>query len=71
MKSQEKVRNLYDQIKERFYLCRDDLEVAGERFNSALLFGTLTELNRGKQLMYGEYGGGKTTSAEYLHESDP
>lgn len=67
MKNQEKVRNVYNSIREKFYLCRDDLDIGGERFNSALLFGTLTELNRGKQLLYGEYGGGKTTSAEYLH----
>ena len=67
MKSQEKVRNLYDVAREKFYLCRDDLTVGGEKFNSALLLGTLTELNRGKQLLFGEYGGGKTTSAEYLH----
>jgi len=67
MSKQDKVRNLYETIKNNFYLCRNDIEVSGERFNSSLLFGTLTELNKGKQLLYGEYGGGKTTFAEYLH----
>lgn len=67
MNNQEKVKNLYDVVKDKFYLCRDDISVGGEKFNSALLLGTLTELNRGKQLLLGEYGGGKTTSAEYLH----
>jgi MoxR-like ATPase len=66
-KLQDKVRGLYDRLRTDFYLCRDDLEVSGERFNSALLLGTLTELNRGNQLLFGEYGGGKTTSAEYLN----
>ncbi|MCK4650459.1 AAA family ATPase [Candidatus Pacearchaeota archaeon] len=65
-KLQEKVGGLYDKIGSEFYLCRDDFEVNGEKYNSALLFGTLTELNRGNMLLFGEYGGGKTTSAEYL-----
>lgn len=67
MAKQEKVRNLYSAVKNNFYLCRDDLTVGNDKFNSALLFGVLTELNKGNQILYGEYGGGKTTSAEYLH----
>lgn len=66
-KLQDKVRGLYDRIGNEFYLCRDDFESNGERFNSALLMGTLTELNKGNMLLFGEYGGGKTTSAEYLN----
>lgn len=64
---QDKVKGLYGRISQDFYLNRDDFEASGERFNSALLFGTLTELNKGNMLLYGEYGGGKTTSAEYLN----
>lgn len=64
---QDKVRGLYDKIGSEFYLSRDDFEANGERFNSVLLMGTLTELNRGNMLLFGEYGGGKTTSAEYLN----
>ena len=62
-----KVRRIYTSLKRDFYLCRDDLTVNKEKFNSSLLFGLLTEVNRGKMILYGEYGGGKTTSAEYLH----
>ncbi len=62
-----KVKAIYDKISNDFYICRNDLNVDGKRFNSALLFGLLTELNRGKMLLYGEYGGGKTTLAEYLN----
>jgi len=65
-KLQDKVKGLYDRIGSEFYLCRDDFEASGERYNSALLMGTLTELNKGNILLFGEYGGGKTTSAEYL-----
>ena len=64
---QDKVKGLYDRIRSDFYLCRDDLPVGKDKFNSALLFGVLTELNRGNQILFGEYGGGKTTSAEYLN----
>lgn len=67
MTHQDKVKNLYEKIRNNFYLCRDDLTIGNDKFNSALLFGVLTELNKGKQLLFGEYGGGKTTSAEYLH----
>ncbi|PIN88481.1 hypothetical protein COU61_04725 [Candidatus Pacearchaeota archaeon CG10_big_fil_rev_8_21_14_0_10_35_13] len=64
---QESVRGLYSLVADDFYLCRNDFEANGERFNSALLMGTLTELNRGNMLLFGEYSGGKTTSAEYLN----
>lgn len=67
MKKQDKIKNLYNTIRNNFYLCRNDLSIGNDNFNSALLFGVLTELNKGKQLLFGEYGGGKTTSAEYLH----
>ena len=66
-KLQDKVQGLYGRISQDFYLNRDDLEVNGQGYNSALLFGTLTELSRGNMLLFGEYGGGKTTSAEYLN----
>jgi MoxR-like ATPase len=66
-KVRDKVRELYDRIRSDLYLCREDMEVGSERYNSALALGTMTELNKGKQLLYGEYGGGKTTVAEYLH----
>jgi MoxR-like ATPase len=65
-KLQEKVKGLYNKIKRDFYLCGDDFEVNGKKYNSALLFGVLTELNKGNILLFGECGGGKTTSAEYI-----
>jgi len=66
-KLQDKVKGIYDRIGKEFYLNRDDFEANGERYNSTLLFGALTELNNGNMLLFGEYGGGKTTSAEYLN----
>jgi len=48
------------------YFNRPDMEVKGKRYNSALLFSLLTALNEGKELIIGEPGLGKTTSAEYV-----
>lgn len=64
--AREKVREIYDFIQENLYLNRPDMEVKGSRFNSALLMSLLTGLNRGKELIIGEPGLGKTTSAEYV-----
>jgi hypothetical protein len=65
-KIREKVLNIYAFIRENLYLNRPDLKVGEEHFNSALLFSLLTALNRGKQIIIGEPGLGKTTSAEYV-----
>jgi MoxR-like ATPase len=62
----ERVRRIYRFIEESLYFNRPDVELKGERYNSALLFSMLTALNRGKELIIGEPGLGKTTSAEYV-----
>ncbi len=71
MTLQEKVHALYDVISDNFYKNVPDLKVKTPKgdnaaYNSCLLFSTLTALNNGKILLFGEYGGGKTTSAEYV-----
>ncbi len=67
---QERVHALYDTIGEKFYRNMPDLRLSSAEdrtaYNSCLLFSTLTALNNGKILLFGEYGGGKTTSAEYV-----
>ena len=63
---QEKVKAVYHFLEERLYFNRPDIEIDGERFNTALLFGLMTALNRGKELIIGEPGVGKTTSAEFV-----
>jgi MoxR-like ATPase len=60
------IHTLYDFIGEHLYLSRPDLEIGGEKFNSALLLSLLTALLGGKELIIGEPGLGKTTSAEYV-----
>jgi Mg-chelatase subunit ChlI len=66
MNSQEKVRGIYRFVKDNLYLCLPDMGVSGEEFNSTLLFEILSCLNKGKQMLFGEYGFGKTTSSEYI-----
>jgi MoxR-like ATPase len=62
----KKVRDIYEFIRDNLYLNRPDIRVGDEYFNSALLFSLLSALNRGKELIIGEPGLGKTTSAEYV-----
>jgi len=59
-------RDIYSFIGDRLYFNRPDIDLKGERYNSALLFGLLTCLVQGKELIVGEPGLGKTTSAEYV-----
>ncbi|MBW3020259.1 AAA family ATPase [Candidatus Woesearchaeota archaeon] len=66
MKSNEKIKQMYNFISENLYLCMPDMRVQGDNFNSTLIFEMLSCLNNGKQLLFGEYGLGKTTSAELV-----
>jgi hypothetical protein len=63
---QKRIRGIYQYISENLYLNRPDIAIKDESFNSTLLFSLLTGLNRGKELIIGEPGLGKTTSAEYV-----
>lgn len=56
---------IYDFIAEGLYLNRRDIRIKGKAYNTALLMSLITGLSRGKQLIIGEPGLGKTTSAEY------
>jgi MoxR-like ATPase len=62
----KKVRDIYGFIQENLYLNRPDMKIGEGSFNSALLLGFLTALNQGKEIIMGEPGLGKTTSAEYI-----
>ena len=62
----EAVLEIYNFIGENLYLNRPDIEINGDKFNSTLLMSLLTGLCQGKELIIGEPGLGKTTSAEYV-----
>ncbi len=63
---QRQVMEMYQFINDHLYFNRPDMEIKGERFNSAILFSLLTGLRKGKELIIGEPGLGKTTSAEFV-----
>src|SRR4030043_2196866 len=63
---QKQVMEIYRFISDHLYFNRSDIEIKGERFNSTILFSLLTSLTKGKELIIGEPGLGKTTSAEFI-----
>jgi hypothetical protein len=63
---QKQLIEIYEFISKHLYYNRPDLEIKGERYNSAILFSLLTGLKKGKELIIGEPGLGKTTSAEFV-----
>lgn len=63
---QKQVMAIYQFISDHLYFNRPDIEIKGEKYNSAILLGLITGLKKGKQLIIGEPGLGKTTSAEFV-----
>jgi hypothetical protein len=63
---QKQVMEIYQFINDHLYFNRPDIGIKGERYNSAILFSLLTGLKKGKELIIGEPGLGKTTSAEFV-----
>lgn len=63
---QQQVMSIYRFISDHLYFNRPDIEIKGETYNSVVLFSLLTGLLKGKELIIGEPGLGKTTSAEFV-----
>ncbi len=63
---QKRVMEIYEFINSHLYFNRPDIEIKGDSFNSTILFSLLTGLKKGKELIIGEPGLGKTTSAEFV-----
>jgi len=61
----EDIRRLYDLVR-RFYIGDEVFEVGDNRYEPIALFGIITCLLGGKELVFGEYGSGKTTSSERI-----
>lgn len=57
---------IYEVIRERIYIGDDVFEVGSRRYEPISLFGIITCLIGGKELIFGEYGSGKTTSSERI-----
>jgi MoxR-like ATPase len=63
---QKQVMAIYRFISDHLYFNRPDIEIKGEFYNSTILLSLLTGLTKGKELIIGEPGLGKTTSAEFI-----
>ncbi len=62
----QKVIDLYDVITSRFYLGDETLRAGGRRYEPVSLLGLFTLILGGRELVFGEYGSGKTTSSERI-----
>jgi hypothetical protein len=56
---QQQAMGIYQFISDHLYFNRPDMEIKGERFNSAILLSLLTGLKKGKELIIGEPGWGR------------
>ena len=57
---------VYDLVNQNFYLNRAQIQLGDRFFEPVAFIGILTALVDGKELLYGPYGKGKTTSSEAL-----
>lgn len=62
----QKVISLYDVITSRFYLGDEILQTGEKRYEPVSLLGLFTLILGGRELVFGEYGSGKTTSSERI-----
>jgi len=62
----KKVQRIYELIKNRFYLGDEAFEVGDKRYEPVVLFGIITLILDGRELIFGEYGSGKTSSSERI-----
>ncbi len=65
-KLNEKIHKLYELIRDRFYLGDELFEIGNKKYLPVALFGILTLILDGKELVFGEYGSGKTSSSERI-----
>jgi hypothetical protein len=63
---QDKLYRLYELVRDRFSLGDELLAVGDRRYFPVALFGILTLVLEGKELIFGEYGSGKTSSSERI-----
>ncbi|MEM2989905.1 MAG: AAA family ATPase, partial [Halobacteria archaeon] len=62
----KQIEKLYSFVSENLYFNIPDIQVEEKGYNSTLLLSLITALTGGKELIVGEPGLGKTTSAEYI-----
>ena len=61
-----KAQQIYECASEKFYVCGQGGNSIAGQYDPTLLFSILTGITNGNQLTYGNWGRGKTTSAETM-----
>ncbi len=59
-------REIYEFIQMTLFFGDETLQVGDKKYNPLILFTIITSIMNGKELILGEYGSGKTTSAERI-----
>ncbi len=62
----DEVREIYDFVQMNLFFGDETLSIGEKRYNPLVLFTIITSFLDGKELIFGEYGSGKTTSAERI-----
>jgi MoxR-like ATPase len=62
----QKIQNLYEMVCSHFYLGEETFEIGDKRYDPVALFGILNLIVDGKELIFGGYGSGKTSSSERI-----
>jgi len=62
----DEVREIYDFVQMNLFFGDETLSIGEKRCNPLVLFTIITSFLDGKELIFGEYGSGKTTSAERI-----
>jgi MoxR-like ATPase len=62
----KKIQNLYELVGSHFYMGEETFEIGDKRYDPVALFGILNLVLDSKELIFGEYGSGKTSSSERI-----
>ncbi|NWF53124.1 MAG: AAA family ATPase [Nitrospirae bacterium] len=66
MKANQKIQSLYEAFVTHFYLGDETFQIGDKRYEPVALFGILNLILDGKELIFGGYGSGKTSSSERI-----
>lgn len=66
MYTNQKIQRLYEEIISHFYMGDETFEICDKKYEPVALFGILNLILDGKELIFGGYGSGKTSSSERI-----
>jgi len=62
----QKIQKIYEAVVSHFYLGEETFGIGDKRYDPVALFGILNLILDSKELIFGEYGSGKTSSSERI-----